>query len=140
MYMKLKQLSAGIAMMFLPLAALAQTPTVPKATNIFAQCSAKINTLTDILYWFTGCVVGKSTVMLIIAVTVIVFMIGALRYIAQAGAGNAEYATKLRDYLVWSIITLFVMLSVWGLVYFIGATLGIGQGGNAPIPQFQITK
>jgi hypothetical protein len=34
----------------------------------------------------------------------------------------------------WSIIALFVMVSIWGLVGFLGSMLGIGQGGSVPVP------
>lgn len=33
-----------------------------------------------------------------------------------------------------SIIALFVMVSIWGLVGLIGNMFGVGQGGTAPIP------
>lgn len=34
----------------------------------------------------------------------------------------------------WSVFALFVMVSIWGLVQFIGSILGVGQGGTAPVP------
>lgn len=34
----------------------------------------------------------------------------------------------------YSVLALFVMVSIWGLVGFIGSMFGIGQGGNVPIP------
>ncbi|MFA6608745.1 MAG: hypothetical protein WCT07_02445 [Candidatus Paceibacterota bacterium] len=34
----------------------------------------------------------------------------------------------------YSILALFVMVSIWGLVGFFGSIFGIGQGGNIPIP------
>jgi hypothetical protein len=34
----------------------------------------------------------------------------------------------------YSILALFVMVSIWGLVGFLGSMLGIGQGGSVPIP------
>lgn len=139
--MKIKSLIATICVLILPLVAMAQLPAAnttatDASTSVFATCSSGIKDVTGILYWIGGCLVGKGTVMLIISITLIVFMVGALRYIAQAGGGNADYAKKLRSYLIWSMLALFVMLSVWGIVYFIGGSLGIGQGGTAPIPQF----
>ncbi len=37
----------------------------------------------------------------------------------------------------WSIIALFVMVSIWGLVGFIGSITGVEQGGKVPIPTIQ---
>ncbi len=34
----------------------------------------------------------------------------------------------------YAILALFVMVSIWGLVGFLGNILGIGQGGGAPVP------
>ena len=34
----------------------------------------------------------------------------------------------------YSILALFVMVSIWGIVGFAGSLLGIGQGGSVPIP------
>lgn len=37
----------------------------------------------------------------------------------------------------WSVVALFVMVSIWGLVGFIGSITGVGQGGKVPIPTIQ---
>ncbi|MEN9881454.1 MAG: hypothetical protein RLZZ308_637 [Candidatus Parcubacteria bacterium] len=34
----------------------------------------------------------------------------------------------------WSIVAIFIMVSIWGLVGFLGSMLGIGAGGTAPVP------
>jgi Na+/H+-translocating membrane pyrophosphatase len=34
----------------------------------------------------------------------------------------------------YSILAIFVMVSIWGIIGLIGNMLGIGQGGGAPIP------
>ena len=36
--------------------------------------------------------------------------------------------------MIYGVIALFVMVSVWGLVGLIGNTFGIQQGGGAIIP------
>jgi hypothetical protein len=144
--MKLKQLVLGISVsMVMPIISFAQSRlqgglSPIKEPNLFTSCSAGIKDLTGMLEWVGGCLVGKGTIMLIMAIALVIFMGGAVRYIWMAGQGSADYAKKLRDFLIWSLIALFVMLSVWGIVYFIGATLGIGQGGNAPLPQFSTVK
>ena len=34
----------------------------------------------------------------------------------------------------YAILALFVMVSIWGIVGFLGSVFGINQGGNVPIP------
>lgn len=34
----------------------------------------------------------------------------------------------------YSILALFAMVSIWGIIGLLGSMLGIGQGGNIPIP------
>jgi hypothetical protein len=34
----------------------------------------------------------------------------------------------------FSILALFVMVSIWGLIGLLGSMLGVGQGGSSPIP------
>lgn len=46
-------------------------------------------------------------------------------------------ATKRADYLKgmgFSILALFVMVSIWGIIGLLGSIVGVGQGGNIPIP------
>lgn len=38
----------------------------------------------------------------------------------------------------YSILALFVMVSIWGLVGLLGNISGVGQGGSAPIPRVPI--
>jgi undecaprenyl pyrophosphate phosphatase UppP len=41
---------------------------------------------------------------------------------------------KAKGRMLWSIIAMFVMASVWGLVGFLGDIFGVGQGGQAAVP------
>lgn len=38
-----------------------------------------------------------------------------------------------------ALVGLFVMVSIWGLVAFMGSVLGIGQGGGIPTPALPVT-
>lgn len=40
----------------------------------------------------------------------------------------------------YSILAIFVMVSVWGIVGLFGNILGIGQGGASPIPQVPVLQ
>lgn len=72
-------------------------------------------------------------VVLIIGMTVLVFMYGLMKYMFK-GRESDSARTEGRKLMLWGIIGIFVMISVWGLVGILSNTLG--HTSNA-IPQFQ---
>lgn len=34
----------------------------------------------------------------------------------------------------WSVVALFIMVSIWGIIGFLGSIVGVGQGGSIPTP------
>jgi len=74
-----------------------------------------------------------SVVPVLVGVAVVFFLFGLLRYI-QAG-DKPEGRADARKYMLFGVIALFVMVSVWGLVNVLAATLGLNNA-SIPIPQF----
>ena len=76
---------------------------------------------------------GVSLWPLLISLAVIVFVIGVIKYIA--GADDSAKRTEGRNFMIYGLVALFVMVSVWGLVGVLQGTFGLG---NSPvIPQLQ---
>lgn len=50
------------------------------------------------------------------------------------GQSDEEAHTHWMKWMGYSILGIFVMVSIWGLVGFVGQIFGIGQGGTAPTP------
>jgi hypothetical protein len=50
------------------------------------------------------------------------------------GKDKPEDQPKNMKGMGFSILALFVMVSIWGIVGFLGSTLGVGQGGKTPSP------
>ncbi len=67
-----------------------------------------------------------------IALALIFLMIiwNAYKLVTADGEEKAEY----RGDLIKMIVIFFVVISMYGIVYFIGRTLGIGSGGTLSIP------
>ncbi|KKR37266.1 MAG: hypothetical protein UT97_C0012G0006 [Parcubacteria group bacterium GW2011_GWC2_40_31] len=63
----------------------------------------------------------SSIVPIIIAIAVIIFLIGVLKYV-RAGEDEEE-RKKAKGLMIFGVIALFVMVSVWGLVNIIRGTL-----------------
>jgi hypothetical protein len=67
----------------------------------------------------------------------LVFFWGLVKFITKAGdEGAVEEGRRL---MLWGIVALFVMVSVWGLVQFLNTELGIGTGNAPAIPTFPRT-
>lgn len=73
--------------------------------------------ITNWIVWILGALMG---------IAVLVFFWGLVQYIMSAG--DEEKRKSGRGYMVAGIIALFVMVSVWGLVYLLGSLVGVGQG------------
>ncbi len=52
---------------------------------------------------------------LIIGVAVLLFIFGLLKY--MSAGGDSDAVKEARNYIIFGIIALFVMISVWGLVH-----------------------
>jgi len=98
-------------------------PLVASAQSSFGAIDI-ISTLRNVI---------AATIPLVITLGLLVFLWGLLRYISKAGNENAM--EEGRRLMLWGIITLFVMVSVWGLVGIINTATGIPQGGGIRIPQ-----
>ena len=86
------------------------TPLVAGAANVddFFDVIGVVNTLLN------------TIIPLLIGVAVVVFLIGVIRYVT---AGDDEVKIKAaRSMMIYGIIGLFVMVSVWGLVNIIAGT------------------
>jgi uncharacterized membrane protein YidH (DUF202 family) len=73
----------------------------------------------------------EATVPVIIGLAVLVFVFGILKYVV---AKSPEDQKEARGVILWGIIILFVMVSIWGLVNLLGSTLQLNQSAPpAPI-------
>ncbi len=97
-----------------PAAAFAQTLN-------FEQLNTPITSLSNII---------NRLIPLIIGAAVLVFLWGVLKYVISGD--DAEKRADARWFMVWGVVALFVMVSVWGLVRILQNTLGVGSNTGAP--------
>ena len=76
--------------------------------------------------------VNKS-VPLFVGLAILAFFWFLIEFIWKGSGDPAKRQESLKG-MGWSIVALFVMVSIWGLVGFLGSVTGIGQGGTIPIP------
>lgn len=66
----------------------------------------------------------------VIALATLTFIWGLLGYVTSS---DTEKRAQAKSYMVWGIIGLFVMVSVWGIVSFLQSAL-FGSGGTPVSP------
>lgn len=95
-------------------------------------CSSDIESIADI-FDLAVCILKKSVWPLLISISVIVFIVGVIKYIS-----NGDDSTKReegRNFIIYGLVGLFVIVSVWGLVGVLQGTFGLGT--TPFIPQLQ---
>ncbi|MEK7135186.1 MAG: hypothetical protein AAB780_00575 [Patescibacteria group bacterium] len=67
-----------------------------------------------------------------VALALLAFFWGLVRFIFAVG-GDTAAVEQGRTLMIWGLVALFVMVAVWGIIYFIGDELFPG-GAFAPAP------
>ena len=109
-----------------PLMALAQVGGATAATGAGNSVGQQI---TRFLAFINNAL--KILIPTLIGIAIAVFLWGVLRYIfAKEGAAQKE----ARQYMLWGIIAIAVMVSVWGLVAILQGLVGINSSGVPQAP------
>jgi len=106
-----KVVSAGALAYAIPFVALAQGATGDLGT--LKSLIRSVGGIIDIL------------IPIAFAAGLLFFFWGLAMYIASAG--NEEKKAEGRNIMIWGVVALFVMSSVWGLVNFIGGSLNLNN-------------
>ena len=72
---------------------------------------------------------------LLIGATVVSFFFMMIKYMFEKD-GDAK--GKMWHYMMYAVVVLFVEVSIWGLVAFLGRATGVTQGGAAIIPSIPV--
>jgi len=125
-----------VVALVMPLVSLAQTSGVNVSYSGGSQstsgCQIEITSIAKI-FDLAICILRFSVWPLLISISVIVFIVGVIKYISN-GDDSAK-REEGRNFIMYGLIGLFVIVSVWGLVGVLQGTFGLG---NTPfIPQLQ---
>ena len=96
------------------------TPSIALA----AQIEDVIEIISDIL---------GSIVPIIFALALLFFLWGLAKFILSAGDESAR--KEGRNIMIWGIIALFIMVSVWGLVNLLVETFGVEDTSIPDLPE-----
>jgi hypothetical protein len=75
---------------------------------------------------YATCIINKSVIPLIFALALASFVFGVVQFVINSS--DEAKKEKGRQFMIWGIIALSVMVSVWGLVAVLGNTFGVNTG------------
>lgn len=99
-------------------------------TNI--ECGGSLKSLTDLINWFT-CLLINSVVPLLVTLAVTGFIYGIVKFFMNPD--NEEGRKKGKSFMMWGLVTLFVIVSIWGLVGILSNTF---LDGSKVIPSLKV--
>lgn len=111
----MKKILVGVFASFLPLSAFAVETTYTGTSGVGG-----------LLKWFSGML--ALAVPVIISLAVVWFIFSVFQY---AIAANEEDKGKAKGHIIWGIIALFIMVSVWGLVRVLTSTFQLDTNASA---------
>ena len=88
--------------------------------------------LKDIINMFIN--IGLRLIPLLGAIAFLMFIWGVARFIRAAG--NEKELKDSKNLLVWGVIGMFVLITIWGIVSFLRSEFGFGS--EVGIPQLKI--
>ena len=95
-----------------------------------AVASAQGLTNIDNLLKSIGKLISTATP-IVVGLALLAFLWGLAVFVFSAG--NEDAQTRGKSIMIWGVVALFVMTSVWGLVNFIDSALGLNDTGpNIP--------
>lgn len=107
----------------------------PVVSNLGVQatssgCGEMGKNFQGVLGYFT-CMINDSVIPFIFAIAIVMFMWGAVKFFIINSDEEAK-REQGKQFMIWGIIALAVMISVWGLVAILTSTFG--ESGNV-LPQ-----
>lgn len=113
----MKKTFSALAVFALPAIAFAQT----SARFDFGYFNSAITNIGSII---------NTLLPIVVAAALLFFFYGLAKFVLAAGEEDAKDEGK--RIMIWGVVALFVMVSVWGLVAFLGDLVGVDQGQSLP--------
>lgn len=71
----------------------------------------------------------EAALPIVVGIALLGFFWGLAQFVFAAGDESKKDEAK--SHMIWGIVALFVMVSVWGLVQFVGEAVDVEQGGGS---------
>lgn len=90
-----------------------------KVLGTSIECGVGIKTLTDLINFFT-CTIVNSIVPLLFVLAIAGFVFGVIKFFLNPD--NEEQKKNGKNFMMWGLIALFVIVSIWGIVGILSTT------------------
>ena len=60
----------------------------------------------------------------------LLFFWGLARFIVSSGNGDAKALAEGRQFMIWGIVGLFILVSFWGIIQFLSTQFGFGTASG----------
>lgn len=114
----------ALSSLAIPSMALGATTTTGTVTNGVCSNSSIQNSIGD-LFNYISCILSTNIVSLLITIAMIGFIWGVIQMFINPN--NEEARKQGKAYVLWGLIGLFVIISVWGLVSVLTNTFGVSN-------------
>ena len=113
---------SAVSILALPMLANAQTAANPQQgiIGLLVFANAALN----------------DVIVVLITLAIVVFFYGLIRYILSNAGGEAK--AGYLNTILYSILAIFVMVSIWGVIHLLQATFGVGNA-QAETPSLNTT-
>ena len=97
-------------------------------------CGSGIKNLTDIINFFT-CTIVQAIIPLLFVLSVAGFIYGVVKFFLNPD--NEEGKKQGKSFMLWGLIALFVIVSIWGLVGILSNTFTPDTPNGLPVMSSQ---
>ena len=97
---------------------------------VLAFAQANLNGISNLVTQ-AGQIVAK-VIPIMFAIAIIYFFWGLIQFIR--GAGDPKARAEGRGIMIYGVIAIAVMISIYGLVFWLQNTLGVGNQTSLPLP------
>lgn len=96
------------------------------------SCDTNLDTFGDFL-GFGTCLINRFLLPILILLALVLFFFGVAQYVLNGE--NTEERAKGRQFMLWGVLAIFVLVSIWGIIKLLSVTFGFGV--SSIIPQFK---
>lgn len=101
---------------------------LPSVTHAQLNYTPKTGRSAGALFDNTALFISNMVIGLLFGIAIVGFFAGVIGYVSAGD--NSEKRAQMTQYIVRSLIGIFVMFSIWGLLAFLFNSLGIAPGGS----------
>ena len=124
-------------LLFICIVSIVSIPTLVFAQDGATQINRGLGTFSGIITTFTQTIV-RSLATLFATAAMVAFFFGIVQFIWGSRDGDATKAKNGKNFMLWGLIALFVMFSVWGIVNYAQRIFGIQGQNTIIIPQIEL--